>query len=203
MCYYNPAISLSRRPVGEPALIGAIQEAARDLDLRVLAFAGKEPFLNANLLFRLMAEAAQIPDRSFLIGVVSNGRHIDAHADALLRANDARQLDYIDISIDTADRLRQPRSPQTGSCRRLSSPRMAGGRQMGYGWRHGEAPRTGSRGRTVAQFSGIPMSRGSVTVGPRYVVLADESRRGAWAEVGTLLFGGCGRRQPLLTGAMR
>lgn len=105
MCYYNPAISLSRRSVDEPALVGAIHEAARDLDLRVLAFAGKEPFLNASRLFRLIAEAAQIPDRPFLIGIVSNGRHVATHAEALLQANDARQLDYIDISIDTADPL--------------------------------------------------------------------------------------------------
>ena len=104
MCYYNPAISIRRRPVDEPALVGAIQEAARDLDLRVLAFAGKEPFLNASRLFSLMAEAARIPDRSFLIGIVSNGRHVAAHADALIHAAAARQLDYIDISIDTADR---------------------------------------------------------------------------------------------------
>lgn len=103
MCYYNPAISLGRPAVGEAALVGAIQEAARNLDLRVLAFAGKEPFLNASRLFRLMAEAAQIPDRAFLVGIVSNGRHVAAHADALLRANDAGQLDYIDISIDSAD----------------------------------------------------------------------------------------------------
>lgn len=103
MCYYNPAISLNRRTVDEAALVGAIHEAARDLDMRVLAFAGKEPFLNAERLFRLISEAAQVPDRSFLIGIVSNGRHVAKHAEALLRANDARQLDYIDISIDTAD----------------------------------------------------------------------------------------------------
>lgn len=103
MCYYNPAIPLNRGTVAEPALLEVIQEAARDLDMRVLAFAGKEPFLNAKRLFRLIAEAAQVPDRPFLIGIVSNGRHVAKHADALLRANDARQIDYIDISIDTAD----------------------------------------------------------------------------------------------------
>jgi MoaA/NifB/PqqE/SkfB family radical SAM enzyme len=103
MCYYNPAIPLNRRTVGEEALVTAIQDAARDLDMRVLAFAGKEPFLNAPRLFSLMEQAARIPDRSFLIGVVSNGRHVAKHADALRRANDTRQLDYIDISIDTAN----------------------------------------------------------------------------------------------------
>ena len=93
MCYYNPAIPLNRATVAEPALVEAIQEAARDLDMRVLAFAGKEPFLNAKRLFRLIAEAAQVPDRSFLIGIVSNGRHIATHADALLRAT-RKQLEH-------------------------------------------------------------------------------------------------------------
>lgn len=103
MCYYNPRISLRRPLVPESALVRAIQQAAAELSLDVLAFAGKEPFLNHVRLFSLMKVAGAIQDRRFSIGIVTNGRHIARHADALTAASRDDNLDYIDVSIDTAD----------------------------------------------------------------------------------------------------
>src|SRR3954466_4199669 len=45
MCYYNPDISLRKPFVSEALLIEAIHQSASELSMRVLAFAGKEPFL--------------------------------------------------------------------------------------------------------------------------------------------------------------
>ena len=103
MCYYNPNISLSRPLASEEALKDAIRQAASELSMRVLAFAGKEPFLNAGRLFSLIGAAGSIPEREFLVGIVTNGRHIAGHAEALRAASAAGSLDYIDVSIDTAD----------------------------------------------------------------------------------------------------
>jgi hypothetical protein len=103
MCYYNPDISLQRPLVSEVHLARAIHEATQDLSLHLLAFAGKEPFLNHVRLFSLMREAGSIPDRQFSIGIVTNGRHVARHADSLLAASAEECLDYIDVSIDTAD----------------------------------------------------------------------------------------------------
>lgn len=103
MCYYNPRIPLRRPLVPEWALVGAIQQAAAELSLDVLAFAGKEPFLNHVRLFSLMKAAGAVQDRRFSIGIVTNGRHIARHTDALTAASRDDNLDYIDVSIDTAD----------------------------------------------------------------------------------------------------
>jgi hypothetical protein len=103
MCYYNPDIPLRRPLVAETALVEAIRESARDLSLAVLAFAGKEPFLNHVRLFSLLKEAGSIPDREFIIGIVTNGRHIARHADKLSTASQEGCLDYVDVSIDTAN----------------------------------------------------------------------------------------------------
>lgn len=103
MCYYNPDISLQRPLVSETHLAQAIQDAARELSMHVLAFAGKEPFLNHVRLFSLMRVAGSIPDREFSIGIVTNGRHIARHADSLSAAVEDKCLDYIDVSIDTAN----------------------------------------------------------------------------------------------------
>lgn len=103
MCYYNPAISLGRNPVEESLLRQAISQAATELSLRVLAFAGKEPFLNAPRLFSLAKHAGSVPSRTFAIGIVSNGRHISRYRQNLEELVSLRSLDYIDISIDSAD----------------------------------------------------------------------------------------------------
>jgi hypothetical protein len=103
MCYYNPDIPLKRPLVAESALVEAIREAASELSLGVLAFAGKEPFLNHARLFSLMKEAGSIPDREFIIGIVTSGRHIARYADKLLTASAEACLDYVDVSIDTAN----------------------------------------------------------------------------------------------------
>lgn len=103
MCYYNPDISLQRPLVSETHLVQAIHQAATDLSLHLLAFAGKEPFLNHARLFSLMTEAGSIPNREFSIGIVTNGRHIARHADRLLMASADGCLDYVDVSIDTAN----------------------------------------------------------------------------------------------------
>lgn len=103
MCYYHPAISLTQGPVDEAVLRRAISQARDELSLRVLAFAGKEPFLNAPRLFSLLRYAGEESSRDFSIGVVTNGRHIARHAASIAELVRSHSLDYIDVSIDSAD----------------------------------------------------------------------------------------------------
>lgn len=103
MCYYNPEISLRRPFAPESALRDAIREASVDLSMKVLAFAGKEPFLNPDRLFSLLKSAGTGDQRAFITGIVTNGRHIHRHHERLRMAAGEGWLDYIDISIDTAD----------------------------------------------------------------------------------------------------
>ena len=109
MCYYNPDISLGRNPVEESLLRQAIRQAADELSLRVLTFAGKEPFLNAPRLFNLAKFAGSIPSRNFLIGTVTNGRHIARYKRELVELAGLSSLDYVDISIDNADPVEHDR----------------------------------------------------------------------------------------------
>jgi hypothetical protein len=103
MCYYHPGISLGKNPVEEALLRQAILQANDSLSLRVLTFAGKEPFLNAPRLFSLAGYAGSIPSRDFAIGIVTNGRHIAKHKQKLTELSESGGLDYIDVSIDSAD----------------------------------------------------------------------------------------------------
>jgi MoaA/NifB/PqqE/SkfB family radical SAM enzyme len=105
MCYYNPRIRLSNPFVSESRLVDAIRQAADNLSLHVLAFAGKEPFLNPTRLFSLIHEAGSLTARDFATGIVTNGRHVVTHAARLQEASAAGHLDYVDISIDTANAL--------------------------------------------------------------------------------------------------
>lgn len=103
MCYYHPEISLRKNPVAEPFLRRAIDDAANELSLAVLSFAGKEPFLNAPRLFSLIEYAGSLRSRPYSIGIVTNGRHVERHAARLSDLAAAGYLDYIDVSIDSAD----------------------------------------------------------------------------------------------------
>jgi len=103
MCYYNPRIRLNKPFISESLLVDAVRQAAHDLSLHVLAFAGKEPFLNPTRLFSLIHQAGSIPARDFVTGIVTNGRHVASHRESLRRAAAAGHLNYIDVSIDTAD----------------------------------------------------------------------------------------------------
>jgi MoaA/NifB/PqqE/SkfB family radical SAM enzyme len=105
MCYYNPRIRLNKPLISESLLVDAIRQAADDLSLHVLAFAGKEPFLNPTRLFSLIQKAGSLTPRDFATGIVTNGRHVVTHAARLHEASAAGHLDYIDISIDTANAL--------------------------------------------------------------------------------------------------
>ena len=102
MCYYHPDISLRKKLVPESVLTDAIRQAAAELSMRVLAFAGKEPFLNPERLFSLLKFAGAVPERDFVIGLVTNGRHVARHAERLRKAAEEGCLDYADVSIDTA-----------------------------------------------------------------------------------------------------
>lgn len=103
MCYYNPDISLKKHFVSESALTDAIRDAADQLSMHLLAFAGKEPFLNPDRLFKLLRFAGSIPHRDFLVGVVTNGRHIARNASRIREMASAGWLDYVDVSIDSAE----------------------------------------------------------------------------------------------------
>ena len=109
MCYYHPDISLRKNPVPEHLLRQAIVHAADELSLRVLSFAGKEPFLNAPRLFSLAKFAGSIPSRTYSIGIVTNGRHIVQHRVKLAELAASESLDYVDVSIDSADPVEHDR----------------------------------------------------------------------------------------------
>lgn len=103
MCYYNPAISLYHKIVDEQLLKDAIRQASEELSMRVLAFAGKEPFLNPERLFSLLRFAGALPERPFVIGLVTNGRHVARHSERIRQVVKESCLDYIDVSIDTSN----------------------------------------------------------------------------------------------------
>jgi MoaA/NifB/PqqE/SkfB family radical SAM enzyme len=109
MCYYNPDISLGKNPVEESLLRKAISQAATELSLRVLTFAGKEPFLNAPRLFSLAKFAGSIQSRNYMIGIVTNGRHVARYRRELVELTERGNLDYVDISIDNADPVEHDR----------------------------------------------------------------------------------------------
>src|SRR3712207_1718101 len=54
MCYYHPEIDRRKEFVSEAALKQAITDSVKELNLRSLVFAGKEPFLNPRRLFSLL-----------------------------------------------------------------------------------------------------------------------------------------------------
>jgi pyruvate-formate lyase-activating enzyme len=103
MCYYHPKIALSKPLVDGSLVLESIRRAANELSLRVLTFAGKEPFLNAVRLFSLVRQAGSLPARDFLTGIVTNGRHVMRNAESLHQAVEEGALDYIDVSIDSAN----------------------------------------------------------------------------------------------------
>ena len=101
MCYYHPDISTKQVPIAEEALTNAIQSAHESLHLQNLVFAGKEPLLGVDRLLRLVRFAGSLSNRSFAIGLVTNGRGITRNwckLDALVQDG---LLDFMDISIDS------------------------------------------------------------------------------------------------------
>jgi MoaA/NifB/PqqE/SkfB family radical SAM enzyme len=101
MCYYHPGIDIRARPSSIEALNKAVSEADSKLNLKALVVAGKEPLLNARRVFELTESAAGIEGRGFIVGIVTNGRHIHRHWPALVRAAGNRSLNFIDVSIDS------------------------------------------------------------------------------------------------------
>lgn len=101
MCYYHPDISLRRRETPSESLASAIEEAGRLLDLKTLVIAGKEPFLNPRKLFAILDDAGSRSSRSYLVGLITNGRHIQRHWDQLEQAARSGWLDFLDVSIDS------------------------------------------------------------------------------------------------------
>jgi len=101
MCYYHPKIVTTRKPAPETALRDAIRDTQRELGLKALVFSGKEPFLNAELLFALSEYAASIKKGDFVVGAVTNGRHVARHWDVLSSLAAKNGLDFLDISIDS------------------------------------------------------------------------------------------------------
>jgi MoaA/NifB/PqqE/SkfB family radical SAM enzyme len=101
MCYYHPDIPLRRRETPFESLTSAIKEAVRLLDLKTLVIAGKEPFLNPRRLFAILEEAGSRGSRSYLVGLITNGRHIHRHWDQLEQAASSGWIDFLDVSIDS------------------------------------------------------------------------------------------------------
>jgi len=101
MCYYHPEIPLRRREVPFESLASAIEEAGRLLHLKTLVIAGKEPFLNPRRLFAILEDAGSRRSRNYLVGVITNGRHIHRHWDHLEQAARSGWIDFLDVSIDS------------------------------------------------------------------------------------------------------
>lgn len=102
-CYYHPEINANLPTVDENQLKRAIEEAQQYLNMKVLAFAGKEPFLNPKLLFSLIEFAGTLKKQSFpfVVGIVTNGRNVHRHWEILESYSDNSFLDFLDISIDS------------------------------------------------------------------------------------------------------
>jgi MoaA/NifB/PqqE/SkfB family radical SAM enzyme len=101
MCYYHPDIPLRRRETPFESLASAIEEAERLLDLKTLVIAGKEPFLNPRRLFAILDDAGSRSSRGYLVGLITNGRHIHRHWDQLEQAARGGWIDFLDVSIDS------------------------------------------------------------------------------------------------------
>jgi len=101
MCYYHPEIPLRRREVPFESLASAIEEAGRLLHLKTLVIAGKEPLLNPRRLFAILEDAGSRRSRNYLVGVITNGRHIHRHWDHLEQAARSGWIDFLDVSIDS------------------------------------------------------------------------------------------------------
>jgi len=104
MCYYHPDISLNRQPISLELQKRAIRDAASELALSNLVFAGKEPLLNVQRLQELCSFAATLPNRHFQIGLVTNGRHVLKNIKVLEALVDGGVLNFVDVSIDSANR---------------------------------------------------------------------------------------------------
>jgi MoaA/NifB/PqqE/SkfB family radical SAM enzyme len=101
MCYYHPDIPLRRRETPFESLASAIEEAGRLLDLKTLVVAGKEPFLNPRRLFAILEDAGGRGSRGYLVGLITNGRHIHRHWDQIEQAARSGWVDFLDVSIDS------------------------------------------------------------------------------------------------------
>jgi MoaA/NifB/PqqE/SkfB family radical SAM enzyme len=102
-CYYHPEIDTSLPTANEKQLKKAIEESLQYLNTKVIAFAGKEPFLNSKLLFNLIDFAGTLKKQgfSFLVGITTNGRNVHKYWENLEFYSDNGFLDFLDISIDS------------------------------------------------------------------------------------------------------
>lgn len=100
-CYYHPNILLNRTEAPLESVFAAIEDASLDLNLKTLVIAGKEPFFNPHRLFEILKHAGSYKNRSYRIGITTNGRHINSHWNRLEHAASQGWLDYLDVSIDS------------------------------------------------------------------------------------------------------
>lgn len=102
-CYYHHGIDTNIPAVNEKQLKQAIEESLQHLNTKVVAFAGKEPFLNPRLLFNLIDFTGTLKEQGFpfFVGITTNGRNVHRHWDSLELFSDKGFLDFLDISIDS------------------------------------------------------------------------------------------------------
>lgn len=102
MCYYHPTATRQRPRADLECFRLAVTQAATELNLGTLAFAGKEPLVDAPRLAALAEAANAIPDRAFSIGLVTNGTLVERNWAILDRLVREGAIDFIDVSIDAA-----------------------------------------------------------------------------------------------------
>ena len=101
MCYYHPTATVQRPRAEIERFTLAVVQAATDLGLGTLAFAGKEPLVDTPRLAALAEAANAIPNRTFSIGLVTNGTLVERNWDTLDRLVRDGVIDFIDVSIDS------------------------------------------------------------------------------------------------------
>lgn len=101
MCYYHPTATVQRTRAKPEHFKLAVVQAATDLNLGTLAFAGKEPLVDAPRLAALAEAANAVPDRTFSIGLVTNGTLVERNWATLDRLVRDGAIDFIDVSIDS------------------------------------------------------------------------------------------------------
>lgn len=101
MCYYHPSPAGGGPRADIERMKRAIVDAATDLNLGTLVFAGKEPLVDAARLAALATAANAITDRRFTIGLVTNGTLIERNWATLESLVQAGAIDFIDVSIDS------------------------------------------------------------------------------------------------------
>jgi len=102
MCYYHPKIDTRRTPVDKQTLMSAIKVACEELSLKTLILAGKEPLLNIRRVSSLTHLTKSLSEsHGLLTGIVTNGRSIEKHWQALDLMARNGSISFLDVSIDS------------------------------------------------------------------------------------------------------